>query len=278
MLVLHQRLVGAVDLDQRGHQLHVQPVVEVVHVQRRAADVDDLLVVLLLLEKVDVGVDGHHVFIVQRGAPRQRPLVLLAVLQKIAHIQADEPRIQRLFRLGVVLLLRQLVENLLDFEDVHRHARPRLPVVRAAVGHDAPAQTRRNLVQQRAQAADQRLQGVLRVGALVLGPERGQQAVVGRGLALMQNQILHQRDALAGLVDQIVRLLLVDIDGEVIHHLDAYLIVHVFCPQFVKILSDRQNLRVRRFSACNSSSPRPPRFNFSHFAPAAAHRAPRTPG
>ena len=99
-------------------------------------------------------------------------------------------------------------------------------MVRAAVGHDAVAQPRADLVQQRARAADQRFERAFRIGAVLVRPQRFQKLNVGHGRAAVQDQVLNQARALLRFADQSLGLALVDIDHKGVHHLNANGILH----------------------------------------------------
>ena len=123
MLILHQRLAGAVGADEGGHQLHVEPVVEIVDIQGRAANVDDFLMVLLVLKDVDIGIHRGHILVVQRGGAGQRPFGGLAILQKVAGIQFHQPRVLLLVPGDIAIVPRERGKDILNFVNVHRHAR-----------------------------------------------------------------------------------------------------------------------------------------------------------
>ena len=103
-------------------------------------------------------------------------------------------------------------------------------MIRAAICDDRLSQPGRDLVQQRAHPADQRLELVFRVHALFLRPQSRQQAVVRHRLLVIQDQILHQRDALARFVDQMVGLGFIDVNCKRPHHLNSDLVAHGLSP------------------------------------------------
>ena len=204
----------------------MQPVVKGIHIQRLAADADDIRVLRLALQQFDIGIHGGHVLVVKRGRLGQGPFILLAVLQQVALVFFQQQVVQpALLRLRYIVLA-QPGKDRVDLVQVDRHVFGAFPVIRAAVGHDALAHVRIDLVQQHAQPGDQRLQRVLRVGALVLVPQGAQQLLVGHRRAFMQDQVLDQRSAFLGLGSQMVRFLLINIDQEMIHHLNANRLGH----------------------------------------------------
>ena len=230
VLILHQGFAGPVNLDQSGHQFHMETVIEGIHIQRAAADADDVRVLSAGLQHFNVGIDSRHVLVVHRGGLGQCPLVLLGMLQQVALVLFQQLVIQAA-QLGLGhIVLRQAVKDRIDLIHVDGHVFRALPVIGAAVGNHAGAQCRINLVQQHAQAADQRLQGVLRVRALFLVPQGSQQFLVRDPLPFVQDQILNQGRALFGLDRQLICLFLIYIDKEVVHHLNANGICHGCSP------------------------------------------------
>ena len=226
ILVLEHGLVVALGLDQGVHQLHVQPVVQVVHFQGLAAHGDHAVIVLVLLEAVQIAVHRGQITVVQGGGHGKRPVALLAVQQQIAGEQVQQ-LLHQLPAGGLVQrVLLQLVEDVLNLVNVHLHAGHALPPVGAALGHNAAAKAVIHLIEQRTHAADQGFEGLLGVAALFLRPQGAHELEVGNRFSPVHDQNLHQRRALAGFFDQMIHLFFINIDHKVVHQLNLNLVKH----------------------------------------------------
>ena len=226
--VLLHGVADVVQVDHRLHQLDVQALVEAVDVQGLATDHADLVVGLVLAQQLQIlihGVEVLAVHLLDVGGL----LVQVAGLVQIALVQAQEALIQGIKR-RLVAGAAELVEDIQYLQRVDPDAVQQLPVVRAAVRHDALAQPRRDLVQHRPDAADQRFKRVFGVGHGVARPKLPQEALVGNGLAAIQYQKRHQSRALAGLAHGVFDVLLVDVEQVVPHQLYPDAVFHGCTP------------------------------------------------
>ena len=230
ILVLEHGLIVALSLDQRVHQLYVQPVVQVVHFQGLAAHGDHAVIVLDLLQAVQIAVYRGQIAVVQGGGHGQRPVALLAVQQQVAGEQVQQLLSQLSAGLPVQRVRLQLVEDILNLIYVHLHAGQALPPVSAALGHNAAAKAVVHLIEQRTHAADQGFEGLLRVAALFLRPQGAHELRIGDGFTPVHNQNLHQRRALAGFVHQMIHFFFINIDHKMVHQLNLNTVRHIVPP------------------------------------------------
>ena len=111
----------------------MQPVVKGIHVQRLAADADNISVLGLGFQQLDIRVNRRHVFVVQRGGFREGPFVLFAVLQQVAFVFFQQQVVQlALFRRGNPVLA-QALKNRVNLIQVDGHIAEAFPVICAAV-------------------------------------------------------------------------------------------------------------------------------------------------
>ena len=208
----------------------MKPVVKGINIQRPPADADNIRVLGLGFQHFNIRVHGRHVLVMHGGRLRQRPFVLLAVLQQIARVFLQQLIIQPALFRGRNIVFAQALKDRVDLIHIDGHAVDTFPVIRAAVRYNAGAQRRINLIQQDPQAGNQRLQRILRIDALILIPQGIQELLVRHRLSLVQNQILNQGRPFLGLGRQVIRLFLVNKNQEMIHHLDSDRIRHGIHP------------------------------------------------
>ena len=147
VFVLNQRVAGAVGLDQSRHQFHVKTVVKLIDIQRGTANSGNLLIVFVGLKHLDIGVHGGHIFVMQQCAASQRPIALLVGIQKIARIETKKIGIPGTLLKGRGARRAKVIKELLNFIYVHRHIWQAFPMISAAIGDNARAHARINLVQ-----------------------------------------------------------------------------------------------------------------------------------
>ena len=192
---------------------------------------------------------------------KARVAVQITGLVKVALIQLQDLLVH--FPLPSNIPLQgHLIEQVHQLQRVDLHVRKALPMVGATVGHDAAAHAFGHLVQQRAHAADQRLEGIFRVGNAVLWPKGVQQLGIGHGATPVQHQELHQRGPLAGLADRVFDTLFVDIDEKASHHRNPHSIRHVANPPIdkgqyssLKAPSVARTVQGPRSPACHTRGP-----------------------
>ena len=227
MLVLHERLVDTATPEHGVHQGDVQLLIEGVDFKRLAADVDDVLEALATFQLVDVSVDELQILAVQLDVERRRPaLLIVALREQIAAVQADCAVIQRKILVLHVLLLHEQGVCALELVEVHVDAQLCIEAVGAALGDDAGAQGAAVLGQNGAQAADERFERALRIAARLARPEHLVKLLIGHRHALLQDQVLQQAQALFRFAELRDKVHAVHQDGEPTEHADLNLLFH----------------------------------------------------
>ena len=222
--VLGHGVADTVELDHGLHQLDVEAVVKVVHLQRRATDRADVVVGLGLAEQLYVIVHRVQILPVQ-ALGVGRLLLQRAGLVEVALVQLQQLAVQLPLGIGVSRLV-DLLEQVDELQQIHAHVLAALPVVRAPVRNYARAQARGHLVEHAARAADEGLERVLRVGHHVFGPQLPQQPLVRHLAAPVQDQKRDQSRSLSGARHRVLDALLVDEDQIAPHHLYSYAVLH----------------------------------------------------
>ena len=208
----------------------MQPFVEGIGFQREAAGLYDFLIALRLFQERQVGVYQLDVLPVQADAAADRPVVLVVSGKQIAGVKRQNLLVQLVRFVGELHDGFQLARELVKLEHVQRHVLQLLELIAAAACGNAVAQAVAACIEDRAETADERFEGVLGVRALLVGPEHLDEFVVGNDRVDLEYQILQERHALFGLGDDLIVALVVHEDAEASEHANPNLICHVTTP------------------------------------------------
>ena len=194
-------LPGAAGHLPRIGQLHLQPPVKPLDLQRMAAQRHDLVVCPVRLPVILHGIDALDIQVVVVHAPGHDPALLCGRGEQRPAIQLDHAALQRHAPLVQHRQLARLVGQPFKLVYIHKAVGRGVPLIETARGDHGFLQRLDPLaLHQPAVAVQQGSERGCRVAALPVGPERAEQLLVRHRPAVLQNQILQKKVGFARLL------------------------------------------------------------------------------